>query len=361
MNWDRKESDGLNLLNRKTSREINEYEINLCNKYQKLEKERCIQIKGDNKQKESKINRDKGEKIIYDILSDVLNNNIINNENILEKYEQYKNNEIYNLIQSKDTKLSLLSLKTLAHQIEENLFNLYKNKSSSYYNFLQDFHKCQKNEFDLVIKVIFGAYTPEEISKFKDDDFLSEEQKREKEEKKKIEIKKIYLKGDKEVKLTLNKGRMLSEKEIYIEDKNNNVDLFMKEQNEEIDERYDDDKVKKFKEKLKNKKAEFPHLKSEDIKMLIDLANPNEEYIKDRLNNLIKEKLEVGEQNEFFDIRKNILKKEAERRIKNSEKNKNKNINDKENINLIVNDENDNKIDNCIKNISFDIRYFGMN
>ena len=252
-------------------------------------------------------------------------------------------------------------MKTLAHQIEENLFNLYKNKSSSYYNFLQDFHKCQKNEFDLVIKVIFGAYTPEEISKFKDDDFLSEEQKREKEEKKKIELKKIYLKGDREVKLTLNKGRMLSEKEIYIEDKNNNVDIFMKEQNEEIDERYDDDKVKKFKEKLKNKKAEFPHLKSEDIKMLIDLTNPNEEDIKDRLNNLIQENLEVGEQNEFFDIRKNILKKEAERRIKNSEKNKNKNINEKENINMIVNDENDNKIDNCIKNISFDIRYFGMN
>ena len=361
MNWDRKESDGLNLLNRNTSRELNEYEINLCNKYQKLEKERHIQIIGDDKDKESTINRDKGEKIIYKILSDVLNNNIINNQNILEKYEQYKNNEIYNLIQSNDITFSLLSLRNLAQKIEENLYKLYKNKSSSYYNFLQDFYKCQKNASDLVIKIIFGAYTPEEISKFKDDDFLSEEQKREKEEKKKIEFKKMILKGDKEVKLTLNKGRMLSEKEIYIEEKNNNVDIFMNEQKDENDERYDDDKVKKYKEKLNKKKEEFPHLKSEDIKMLIDLTNPNEEDIKDRLNNLIQENLEVGEQSEFFDIRKNILKKEAERRIKNSEKNKNKNINEKENINMIVNDENDNKIDNYIENISFDIRYFGMN
>ena len=95
--------------------------------------------------------------------------------------------------------------------------------------------------------------------------------------------------------------------------------------------------------------------------MLIDLTNPNEEDIKDRLNNLIQENLEVGEQSEFFDIRKNILRKEAEKRIKNSEKNKNKNINEKENINMIINDENDNKIDNYIENISFDIRYFGMN
>ena len=171
----------------------------------------------------------------------------------------------------------------------------------------------------------------------------------------------MILKGDKEVKLTLNKGRMLSEKEIYIEDRNNNIDIFMNEQKEEIDGRYDDDKSKKYKEKIRNKKAEFPHLKSEDIKMLIDLTNPNEEDIKDRLNNLIQENLEVGEQNEFFDIRKSILKKEAERRIKINEKNKNKNINEKENINLIINDENDNKINNCIENISFDIRYYGMN
>ena len=94
---------------------------------------------------------------------------------------------------------------------------------------------------------------------------------------------------------------------------------------------------------------------------MIDLTSPNEEEIKDRLNNLIQENLEVAEQSEFFDIRKNILRKEAERRIKISEKNKNKNINEKENINMIENDENDNKIDNCIENISFDIRYYGMN
>jgi len=356
-------SEELSLLRKKTGRELNENDINLGgknNSFPKIEKERCIQIIGENI---NKINRDKGEDIIYRILSEVLKNNIINNENILEKYEKYKNHEIYNLIQSDDISLTLLSLRNLAHQIEEKLYNLYKNKSSSYYNFLQDFLKCQKNSFDLVIKVIFGEYTPEEVSKFKDDDFLSEEQRKEKEEKKKIEFNKMILKGDKEVKLTLNKGRMLSEKEIYIEDKNNNMDMFMNEMKEEIDERYDDDKTKKYKEKLKKKKAEFPHLKSDDVKMLIDLANPNEEDIKEKLNNLIQENLEVGEQSEFFDIRKNILKKEAERRIKNNEKNKNliKNKNVEENIELILNDENDNKINNCIENISFDIRFYGMN
>ncbi len=81
----------------------------------------------------------------------------------------------------------------MAQKIEENLYNLYnlyKNKSSSYYNFLQEFYKCHNNASDLVIKIIFDAYTPEEISKFKDEDFLSEGQKREKEKKKKIELKK---------------------------------------------------------------------------------------------------------------------------------------------------------------------------
>jgi len=72
---------------------------------------------------------------------------------------------------------------------------------------------------------------------------------------------------------------MLSEKEIYIEDINNNIDMFRK---------------------IKEKKAEFPHLKSEDTKILIDLTNPKEEEIKDKLNILIQENLEVGELSEFL-------------------------------------------------------------
>lgn len=363
MFWEKNKSDGLNLLSKKTSRELNENEINLSDKYkknnyeytyksvQKTEKERCIQILGENK--ENKINREKGEKIIYEVLNEVLNSKILNDKNIFEKYEKYKHNDIYNLIQTNDISLYLLALRSLAHKIEENLYKLYKNRSSSYDNFLLEFSQCRRKSFDLIIKIIFGEYTPEEISNFKDEDFLSEEERKEKEEKKKIEINKMLLTGDKEVKLTLNKGRMLSEKEIYIEDKNNNnIDIFMNEQKDENDERYDDDKAKKYKEKLINKQAEFPHLKKEDLKMLIDLTNPNEEDIKDKLNNLIQENLEVNEQSEFFDKRKKILIKEAERRIKNSEKN---------NVDMLINDENDNKINNCIENISFDIRYYGMN
>ena len=366
-----------NFLNRKTNREKDDNnkpkidiippKISIDNKNnlnelnnQNEEKERKIQIIGVSKNKENNINREKSQNLIYEILSTGLIR-LQNNKKLLEKY---KDKELYNLILSDDISV-LLKLKELSEKIEENLYNLYQNKESSYYNFLQDFHK---SSFDLIIRIILGEFTPEQISKFTEDDFLSEEQKKEKEKKKKNEYNKMVIKND-SVKLTLNKGRMLSEQEIFYDEKNNN-DAYMINDKEEDDGMYDSEKVKKYKEKIEKKQKEFPNMKIDDIKMLIDLTSPNEDDIKKKLFDLIQDNLGLDEQSNFFEKRNELLKKEAkkilnikekEKKKKNEEKNiLGKNLNSNEDKKY-KNDENDAGVENVIQNISFDMNYFKIN
>ena len=379
-----KENNNFNFLNKKINREKNinrneneNYNIKKFNSFDmnnkdsndltipKKESSKGIEII-EVKNKGINIDREKGIKKIYKIFQNVLD--IINNNlNILNKYEDCKNKEIFNLIKNgkeKDKVLVLFQLKILSENIEKFLFELYKNKPSSYYTFIQEFNKCKTSSIDIIIKVILGEYNPEQVSKFKEDDFLSEEQKKEKEEKKKTEINKMILKNEnKFIRLTLNKGRMLSEKEIFYEGENKDNTLYIRNESEK-DELFQTNEEKEYKKKLKEKEIEFPNLDPEDIKMLVSLRTLDEEYIKDKLNKLIQENLEINEQDEFFQKRKNILNKEAKRILKKN----NKTNKSDENINEILinqNEENKNfnlnekeKIQNIIKNISIDIKFF---
>ena len=165
------------------------------------------------------------------------------------------------------------------------------------------------------------------------------------------------------IRLTLNKGRMLSEKEIFYEGENKDNTLYIRNESEK-DELFQTNEEKEYKKKLKEKEIEFPNLDPEDIKMLVSLRTLDEEYIKDKLNKLIQENLEINEQDEFFQKRKNILNKEAKRILKKN----NKTNKSDENINEIMINQNEEnkyfnlnekeKIQNIIKNISIDIKFF---
>ena len=335
----------IKFLNKKLKREeldTQNYKIYSENKIDlHLPKEqKSFEIIGQFKNNESnKINRDKGINIIYNILKEGLDF-IKNNKDILYKYKNYKNKEIFTLIESCEYSLVLLKIEQLSEQIVDNLNKLYKNKQSSYFSFLQEFKECKKSSMELIIKIILGEFSPEQISHFKENDFLSDAQKKEKELKKKNEINKIKFKNDdKTLKLTLNKGRMLSEKEIFFEDKNNELN----EINCNRGIFYKNDK--EYNEKLKKKKNQFPDMDIEVIKMLIDLKEYNKGNIEKKLNKSIQDYLEIDEQDYFFEKRKIILEKEAKKLMK---KNKNNNLKF----------DGDEKLDKIIKDISFDIQYF---
>lgn len=237
----------------------------------------------------------------------------------------------------------LLKLKQLSEKIVDNLYKLYSKKPSSFYNYLQDFNKCKKNAIDLIIKIILEEYSPEEISQFTEYDFLSDEQKKEKEEKKKKEISKMSFKDDNnDVKLIINKGRMLSEKEIYNEGKNDD-NLFTSNENNS-EEVFESDKIKAYKEKIKEKQKQFPNLSINEIKMLIGLKEIDSKYLDDKLNKLIQDNFDIEEQDYFFEKRKMILEKEA-KKINRKNTNGNNNTGNSETIEKIK------------KEISFEIQF----
>ena len=325
-------SSDMNLLKKKKYREKNEEEIEkekendntkkksikfndekskLDLNIPKKEKARSIEIIGEKKSNEFKINKEKGADKIYNILKEGLNYIKIN-LNILEKYKNCKNN-----------------------------------KPSSFSNYLQEFNKCKKNSIDLIIIIILEEYSPEEISQFKENDFLSDEQKKENEEKKKNEINKMRFKSDEnEVKLIINKGRMLSEKEIYNEDRNED-NLFISNENSNV-EILENNKIKEYNEKIKEKKKQFPNMNIDEIKMLIDLKELNSQYIDDKLNKLIQDNFDIEEQDYFFEKRKIILEKEAKKILKKNKKNNENNNNNNGNLETI---------EKKIRDITFEIQF----
>ena len=353
-------SSDINLLKKKTNRrkdeenekeknniqkiynEFNDDKIKIDLNIPKKEKSRSIEIMGEKKSNDFQINKDKGIDIIFNNLKEGLNY-IKNNLNVLEKYKNSQNKEIYNLIISGEDLIILLKLKQLSEKIVDNLYKLYSKKPSSFYNYLQDFNKCKKNAIDLIIKIILEEYSPEEISQFTEYDFLSDEQKKEKEEKKKKEISKMSFKDDNnDVKLIINKGRMLSEKEIYNEGKNDD-NLFTSNENNS-EEVFESDKIKAYKEKIKEKQKQFPNLSINEIKMLIGLKEIDSKYLDDKLNKLIQDNFDIEEQDYFFEKRKMILEKEA-KKINRKNTNGNNNTGNSETIEKIK------------KEISFEIQF----
>lgn len=105
-----------------------------------------------------------------------------------------------------------------------------------------------------------GDLSAEEISKFKGEDFLPEEKKREKEQLKNKEIEKMKFKGPTKILAKSNKGRMLTEIQDIIDVNRNNYGLDIQlrtdgRNSSHMSEYYE--KVKQIKEKYSNKYIHF--------------------------------------------------------------------------------------------------------
>ena len=285
-------------------------------------------IFGNVNRSQEQINREKGQSIIYKVLSEGYNL-IENNHSFKRQYELTDSNN----------KISKINLTTFSKQIEENLFFLYKSNPSSYKNYLQEFNKLKKDSQDLLLKIILGHYTPKDISNFQGDDFLSYEKKKEKEKQKKSVIEKMkYKKEDDKIQFSMAKGNLLSINEEFIENnnENENINLNLTRLNSS--------------DILLEKQKQFPNLKPQEIKHLIELETPKKENIKNRIEQIIKKNLDINTINYFMDKRKKIITKKARNLLIQKMKKENSEIN-KENIENIP--QYDEKINENIDNISF--------
>ena len=285
-------------------------------------------INGTSNRSQEQINREKGQSIIYKVLSE--------GYKLIENNHSFKRQ--YELSDSKN-KLTNTNLTTFSKQIEENLFFLYKSNPSSYKNYLQEFNTLKKDSQNLLLKIISGHYTPKDISNFKGDDFLSDEKKKEIELHKKSVIEKMkYKREDDKIQFSLTKGHLLSVNEVFIENntENENINLNLTRLNS--------------RDILLEKQKQYPNLKSQDIKHLIELETPNKINIKNRIEQSIKQNLDINTINYFMDKRKKILTKKARNILIQKMKKENSEIN-KENIENIP--EYNEKIKENIDNISF--------
>ena len=333
----------LSLSKRSTSsKTIKNNDDNFADKSNKFKKEKSVVIiESINKNCEN-INRENGQKKIYDVLLEGYN--MIDNNQVLKKqYEQSRK------------KISKSNLNTFSKQIENNLFFLYKSNPSSYRNFLQEFNRIRKDTKDLLFKIISGSYSPEQISNFKGDDFLSEEKKKEKQKQKMDQMEKMMIKdnnnNNNEIQFSMGKGNLLTEKEVFIEKDNNenqneNIDLNLNRLNSN--------------EKILQKQKQFPGIKLFEINNLISMENPTNENIKLRLEQMLKHNLDINSINFLKEKRKNMLIKRAKIIVNQEKKNKNS-LND-ENIvkdEIKNNPEHINKINEYMDKISFsDMKIF---
>ena len=291
--------------------------------------------------------REKARKIIYDNLINGVKH-LQNNSKILEDFEKERPNLKAQIFLIKDNNISRIDTyyKELANSIEDKLFKNCEQKTqgSYFFPFLQEFALLLKDSKKILFRVILGDLTSEEISKFKGEDFLPEEKRKEKEELKNKEIEKIKFKGDMKIRAISNKGRMLTEIQDII-DVNKNFGL-----DTQIETNIKESHYSEYYEKLKVMKEKYPNMIENDIQFLVEVKEPNEDEIQNRLNSIIQETLNLEEQKELFTMRKKILRKKAERHFKKNSTNgaNGFNVSDKKLL--------DNKINDYVQSISFDIK-----
>ena len=288
-------------------------------------------ILGNTYKSQENINREKGQKIIYNVLLEGYN--LIENNHVIKyEYENSKN------------KLSKLDLNTFSTRIENNLFLLYKSNPSSYKNFLQEFNKIKRHSQDLLFQIISGKYTPEQISNFKTDDFLSEEKKKEKEIQKQAQFEKMKIKTEtNNVQFSMEKGNLLTKQEVPIETEhhaNEYINLNLTRLNSN--------------DKILEKQKQFPNLNVDDNNNLISMETPNKENIKLRLEHMLRQNLDINSLNYFKEKRKNMLMKKAKLMV-NQELKKNcaMNNNDNNKENIKDNPEYENMVNEYVNKISF--------
>ena len=285
---------------------------------------------GTSNKNQDNINREKGRSLIYRVLKEGFD--LIQNNPVLKN--QYYQSNCKN-------KITNINLSNFSEQIEKNIFSFYKSNSSLYNNYLLEFNKIKRYSQDLLLNIIFGHYTPEQISNFKGDDFLSEEKKKEKEIQKKAQIESMKFKNENNtIQMTMSKGNLLTEKEVFIESnnyENENINLNLKKINSD--------------DKILEKQKQFPDLKMADIKNLISMETPSQQYIKQRLGQMLKQNLDINSLNYFKEKRRNMLMRKAKTLVNQEMK---KNISKDDNKeNLKNNLEYENKVNENITKIAF--------
>ena len=315
-----------------------------------------VQIKSEinmieDAKKKTESDREKARKIIYDNLINGVKH-LQNNSEILDDFEKEKPDLKNQISLIKENNISKIDThyKELANSIEKNLFKNCEQKTqgSYFFPFLQEFALLLKDSKKILFRVVLGDLTSEEISKFKGEDFLPEEKRKEKEELKNKEIEKIKFKGDMKIRAISNKGRMLTEIQDII-DVNKNFGL-----ENQIETNIKESHFSEYYEKLKAMKEKYPNMIENDIQFMVEVKEPNEEEIQNRLNSIIQETLNLEEQNELFNKRKKILEKKAEKHFKKI----NNGTNGSNGINGIGKKLSDDITNNYIQSISFDIKPF---
>ena len=214
-------------------------------------------------------------------------------------------------------------------------------------NFLREFTASMKNSITIIYRLILGDISAEEISRFKPDDFLPEEKKKEKEELIRKAVQSMEFKEPMVIRATQVKGRMLTEIQDNIEIiKPNYIMDMMLNLNTE------GGMSSEYHQKIKKMKEQYPNMSDNDVKFLVDAKEPNIEEIQNKLNSIIQENLNLEEQKELFSFRQNKFLKKAERFFKKKKDVKNV---DSKNENIFLGNKFMNTQD-YIQSISLDIK-----
>ena len=270
--------------------------------------------------KKTETEREKARNLFFSKIMDGINM-LQKDSKILDDYAKEKP-ELFpqiTLIKTNDKKLLEDYYKELANGVEKNLFEYCDKKTNQkYLSFLREFSASMKNAISILYRLILGDITAEEISKFKPDDFLPEEKRKQKEELIRKTVQNMQFKEPMIIRATQVKGRMLSEIQDNIEiNKPNYIMDMMLNLNSE------GSMSTEYQEKIKNMRIAYPNMNENDIKFLVEAKEPSQDEIQKKLNSLIQKTLSLDERKELFDFRKNKLLKKADRYFKKKKDGKN--------------------------------------
>ena len=276
--------------------------------------------------KKTESEREKARNLFYSKIIDGINM-LLKDQKFLDDFSKEKPESIPKiaLLKTSNKKEIETKYKELANSIEKNLFESCDKKTSqTYLSFLREFSASVKNAISILYRVILEDISAEEISKFKSDDFLPEEKRKQKEELIRKTVQNMQFKEPMIIRATQVKGRMLTEIQDNIETNKNNLimDMMMNLNSE-------GGMSSEYHQKIKKMKDEYPNMSENDIKFLVDAKEPSQDEIQNKLNSIIQETMNLEEQKELFSYRQNRLMKKAERffkkkkDVKNNEKNNN--------------------------------------
>ena len=303
----------------------------------------------DDLKKKTDSEREKARNLFYSKIMDGINI-LKNDKKFLDDFAKEKPDLIPQItfIETCDKTSFETKYKELANSIEKNLFEYCNKKTShTYLNFLREFTASMKNSITIIYRLILGDISAEEISRFKPDDFLPEEKKKEKEELIRKAVQSMEFKEPMVIRATQVKGRMLTEIQDNIEIiKPNYIMDMMLNLNAE------GGMSSEYHQKIKKMKEQYPNMSDNDVKFLVDAKEPNIEEIQNKLNSIIQENLNLEEQKELFSFRQNKFLKKAERFFKKKKDVKNV---DNKNENIFLGNKFMNTQD-YIQSISLDIK-----